>query len=122
RPRREFQLPPRDRATHGTTVREQLEQARVQNEQQRAVTSTPNEPAPIILAFRGEPGSTLKLDSLEDKTKGIEVACVRTEGEEDGEVQVAVVHVPEGALTHFLKRVEEYLTKDTNKGNPKNQD
>jgi hypothetical protein len=39
----------------------------------------------------------------------------------DGDVQVATVYVPEGALTHFLKRAEEYLNENTRKGNPQNQ-
>src|SRR5262249_24074443 len=47
--------------------------------------------------------------SLEDKRKGIEVACVQ----QVGDIQVATVHVPVGALTHFLKRAEEYLSADT---------
>lgn len=122
-PVREIRLPVRDRTSHATTVREQLNQAREENERQRGVTTPPGEPAPIILEIRSEPGFDLKLDSVEDRRKGIEVACVRTEGD----VQVATVHVPEGALTHFFKRVEEYLTEDT-KGtaktpaHPKNQE
>ena len=65
----------------------------------------------------------LNLESLENRAKGIEVACVRMEGD----VQVATVQVPEGALTHFFKLVEKYLTEDT-KGTektppkPKHQD
>jgi hypothetical protein len=117
-PVREVRLPIRDRTAHGMTVRDQLKQARDQNEQNRGLTTQPDEPAPITLEIRSEPGIDLKLDSLEDRQKGIEVACVRKEGD----VQVAVVHVPEGSLTHFVKRVEEYLTKETDKGNPRHQD
>lgn len=122
-PVREVRLPVRDRTAHATTVREQLTQAREENERQRGVTTSPEEPAPIILEIRSEPGLGLKLDSVEDRRKGIEVACVRTEGN----VQVATVHVPEGQLTHFLKRVEEYLTEDTvgtakTPAHPKNQE
>lgn len=122
-PVREIRLPVRDRTSHATTVREQLNQAREENERQRGVIIPLGEPAPIILEIRSEPGFNLKLDSVEDRRKGIEVACVRTEGD----VQVATVHVPEGALTHFFKRVEEYLTEDTQgttktPAHPKNQE
>lgn len=122
-PVREARLPVRDRTAHATSVREQLVEAREENDRQRGVAPEADEAAPIILEIRSEPGFNLKLDSIEDRRKGIEVACVRT----DGDVQVATVHVPEGSLTHFLKRVEEYLTEDT-KGtaktpaHPKNQE
>jgi Subtilase family len=119
-PRRgaEFPLPARDRAAQGTTVREQLERIRGQNEQQRGVETKPNEPARITLEVRSEPGFVLNLDSLENRSRGIEVACVRQEGD----VQIATLHVPEGALIHFLKRAEEYLTRQTGKGNARHQD
>jgi hypothetical protein len=124
-PRRgpEFPLPARDRTTHGTSVREQLDKIRGENEQNRGGRAEPDKPAPIPIEVRSEPGFVLNLESLENRAKGIEVACVRTEGD----VQVATVQVPEGALTHFLKLVEKYLTEDT-KGTgrtpprPKHQD
>jgi hypothetical protein len=114
----EVQLPARDRVAHGTTIRDQLTQVRQQNELNRGVTTRPDEPAPITLEVRSEPGIKLKLDSLEVRSKGIEVACVRMEGD----VQVATIHVPEGSLTHFVKRVEEYLAGESKSGAPKNQD
>lgn len=104
-----FSVPARDRTLHGTSVREQLEQARGENAAVRGVAASEADAAPIPIEVRSEPGFLLKLEGLEDKRKGIEVACVQT----DGEVQVATVHVPEGALTHFLKRAEEYLSEDT---------
>ena len=124
-PRRgpDFPLPARDRTAHGTSVCEQLNKIRGENEQSRGVQTEPDKPAPIPIEVRSEPGFVLNLESLENRAKGIEVACVRTEGD----VQVATVQVPEGALTHFLKLVEKYLTEDT-KGTtktppkPRNQD
>jgi hypothetical protein len=119
----EFELPARTRATHGATVRQQLETVRAQNEQNRGVQTEPDEPARITLEIRSEPGFVLKLESLEDRKKGIEVSCVKQEGD----TQVATVHVPEGALTHFLKRAEQYLNEDTpgtekTPSKPKNQE
>lgn len=124
-PRRgpEFIVPARDRTAHGTSVHEQLQKVRGENAQTRGSTSGDEESPPIAIEVRSEPGFLLKLESLEDKRKGIEVACVQ----QDGDVQVATVQVPEGALTHFLKRAEEYLndnTKGTEKtpAKPKHQD
>ncbi|OWK43053.1 putative subtilisin proteinase-like protein [Fimbriiglobus ruber] len=102
-------MPPRDRVAHGTSVREQLQKVRGENAESRGIAAGEEVSAPIAIEVRSEPGFLLKLESLEDKRKGIEVACVQ----QDGDVQVATVHIPEGALTHFLKRAEEYLNENT---------
>lgn len=119
----DYPLPARDRTAHGTSVRDQLLKIRGENEQNRGTPADSDKPAPITFEVRSEPGFVLKLDSLENHAKGIVVANVRMEGD----VQIATVQVPEGALTHFLKLVEKYLTENT-KGTekrpprPKNED
>src|SRR5438876_69714 len=82
-PRRgpEFPLPARDRTAHGTSIREQLDKLRGENEQNRGVQTEPDKPAPIPIEVRSEPGFVLKLESLENRAKGIEIASVRTEGD-----------------------------------------
>ena len=119
-PRRgpDFPLPARERAAHGTSVREQLQKVRGENEENRGVHTEPDVPVPICLEVRSKPGFKRNLDSLENRYKGIEVSIVRQEGD----VQVAAIHIPDGALTHFLKRVEEYVAAETRKGNPKHND
>jgi hypothetical protein len=109
RPGPEYPLPARDRAAHGTTIREQLNRIRDENEHGSALQSEGLKPAPISIEVRSEPKFILNLKSLENRTQGIEIACVRTEGD----VQVATIHVPQGALRHFFKLVEEYLTEET---------
>jgi len=89
----EFALPARDRTAHGTSVREQLQKVRGENEQNRGVQTEPDELAPISLEVRSEPGFVLKLDSLDNRQQGIQV--------------------PEGALMQFFKFVEKYLAEDT---------
>jgi len=119
----DYPLPARDRTAHGNSVKSQLEKIRGENEQKRGNETTDDEPAPISIEVRSEPGYFLNLDSLENKAKGIEVACVRAEGD----IQIATVQVPEGSLTHFLKVTEKYISEDT-KGTsktppkPKHQD
>lgn len=119
----DYPLPARDRAAHGNSVKTQLEKLRGENEEKRGVDPSGTDPAPISIEVRSEPGYFLNLDSLENKAKGIEVACVRT----DGDIQIATVQVPEGSLTHFLKVTERYINEDT-KGTantppkPKHQD
>ena len=111
-------LPVRDRASHGTTLRDQLISARQQNEQQRGITTTPDEPARIILEVRSEPEFELALGSLEPRSQGVELACVREEQNQ----RIAVIHVPEGKLNYFVRRVEQYLREQSRSGKPKNQD
>ena len=119
----DFPLPARlNHLAHGTSVLDQLNKIRGKNEQNRGVTTPPDKPAPIPIEVRGEPGFVLKLESLENRAKGV-VANSRTEGD----VHVATVQVPEGALTQFLKLVQQYQTEETRGTDktppkPKNQD
>ena len=49
----EHQLPPRDTATHGATLRQQLDEVRQANEQARGIVTSPNNPARIIMEVCG---------------------------------------------------------------------
>ena len=111
-PRRgpDFPLPARtSHVAHGTSVLDQLNTIRGENEQNRGVATPPDRPAPIPIEVRGEPGFVLRLEGLENRARGIVVANSRTEGD----VHVATVQVPEGALIHFIKLVQQYLTEQT---------
>ena len=88
----EFRPPARARTTQGTTVRDQLNKIRGENERNRAVPTEQDKPAPVTIEVRGEPGFMLKLESLENQAKGIAVANSRTEGE----VQVSTSRCPRG--------------------------
>lgn len=116
-PRGRVNLPPRDRATHGTSILQQLEDAREENDRVRGVSSTPENPARITLEIESEPGFELAIDSLEPRRQGVELACVR----EEAGVRKAVIHVPEGKLTYFVKKAEQYLSQQAPSGNPKHQ-
>lgn len=67
-PMGEVQLPVRDRASHGASLRQQLDQARQQNEQMRGITTTAERPARIVLEVRSEPDFELALDGLEPRS------------------------------------------------------
>lgn len=116
-PRVEVTMPVRDRLSHGSDLRLQLEEARQQNQELRGITSDPNEFARIILEVESEPGFELVLKSLEPRSQGVVLACVREENEQ----QFAVIHVPEGELSHFIERVEQYVGANTPSGKPKHQ-
>jgi hypothetical protein len=61
-PRRgpEFNLPARDRTLHGTSVRDQLQKVRGENEQNRGVQTEPEQPAPISIEVRSEPTDPMR--------------------------------------------------------------
>lgn len=72
----------------------------------------------IQIQFLSEPGAELKLDSLDLRSKGIELlsAVIREDR------MLATVFVPEGQLHVFLTKVDDYLSRDTRTGRPSNQD
>lgn len=117
-PMGEVPLPVRDRASHGTSLRDELFAARQQNEKQRGITTAADQPARIILEVCSEPDFELALGSLEPRSQGVELACVREERNQ----RIAVIHVPEGKLNYFVRRVEQYMGEQARSGKPKNQD
>jgi hypothetical protein len=78
----------------------------------------------IYIQFESPPGVELKLESLENRKRGIELVAVqRTRVEAEGPaVQLATVFVPDGSLRHFFSRFEEYERERTSKGEPRHKD
>ncbi len=107
-----FHMPPRDRQQHGTTLLDQLQDA----EAQAALQAQSAPSAGVNLLFRSEREFQLALQSLEVVNEGIELKCVT----EEAGVTFATVYVPNGKLTYFTRKFQDYLSKDTPKGKPKN--
>ncbi len=116
---------PEDRVQHARRLTEGLTRAQAEVAALRAnAVVPPAEPlAGILVSFQSPPGIELKLDSLENKTAGIEVRAV-TRREENGQpfVETATVFIPEGGIGHFLGRFEQYAAQDTRHGFPKHRD
>src|SRR5687767_9535525 len=110
---------PDDRVLHARRLTEGLTRAEAEVAAVRATAILrPTEPlAGILVSFQSSPGIELKLDSLENKTAGIEIRGV-TRREEQGRpfVETATVFIPEGKVGHFLNRFEQYATQDTRHG------
>ena len=117
RPGPDFALPARDRLPHAAAVGSQLDAAQQANALARDPAAEEGLAPPIRLVVESDPGHLLKIDSLDAPSRGIEVVASRIEGG----VHVAVVHVPEGELLYFRKRIEEYETQNSAGGKPKNQ-
>ena len=113
-------LPGRDRKFHSEHLRAQLKSVWRDAEQQKQAAAVPAKDG-HYLEFESPPGFALATERLENMPKGVRLLNVSTSGEGETEVTYATVYVPEGEAGHFLKKIEEYANKDTDKGNPKNQ-
>ena len=116
----ESKTPPRNRQTHAQQLIEQIQEIQSQQsdiiEQQIAFGLDVSNG--IYLAFESEPDFELKFDSLEFQPRGIELCNVKL----DDNKTIATVFVPEGKLTHFLKKISQYQLENTPKDQPKNKD
>ena len=114
----EFRTPPRDgRATHGDRLATAVRTA-------VAAAETPDESAPppqsergILLEFRSEPDFDLRLKSLDQQSRGVELLNVRVENS----VMHATVYVLRDRIDYVLRWFEDYVHEETRSGNPKNK-
>lgn len=117
--------PPRNRRQHAATLRAALQQAERETAQEReelGITVHGAEPG-LYIQFESAPGVELKLDSLEDKRKGIELVAVQTAARPgQPPIQLATVFVPDGELPHFATRFQQYAVEKTKKGEPRHKD
>ncbi len=110
-------IPPRDRQTHGQKLLAELNQLRVRADAiaARRQSLQLHSRLGLTIALKISPSGIFNFKNIEWKREGIEVLNARAG---DG-FELVVVHVPEGRLAAFEKRIQEYLSKDT-RGGPKN--
>ena len=115
-------IPRRNRNQHGRRIIRQLEQV-WQKSQNEFLVALP-ERTGIYLEFISSPGFELAIKSLEDLRQGIRLCNVRTVKrkvkEEETEITLATVFIPNNKREFFFKKVEQYLTEETKNGKPKN--
>ena len=112
--------PHRDRQSHTQRLLNQVEQIQQQESEliQKQKAFGLDVSNGIYLAFESEQGFELKFQSLDFQPSGIELCTVK---EVDNQI-IATVFVPEGKLTHFLKKITQYKEENTANNNPKNKD
>jgi hypothetical protein len=116
---------PPNRPAHAATLRDALTTIRDEADasRQAAGITVAGAPSGITVEFESPPGFDLKLQSLENKQKGIELLNVRyTSSETDEPIQLATVFIPDGALKHFFDRFQQYAEQTTKKGEPRHKD
>ena len=102
-----FNIPPRQRQTHGQKLLRQFDRLREEakglfNEQKAFGIDARNG---ICLQFEGEPDFDLKFESLEAIKSDIELLAVQQKEEKT----YATVFVPEGKLDILIKKIADYL-------------
>lgn len=116
---------PPNRPAHAATLRDALTTIRDEADasRQAAGITVAGAPSGITVEFESPPGFDLKLQSLENKQKGIELLNVRyASSETDEPIQLATVFIPDGALKHFFDRFQQYAEQTTKKGEPRHKD
>ena len=106
-------IPKRDRQTHATALRGQLEEVRATAETAADAQreSGMEEGLGLQVEFESFPELESAFESLARENQGIELLNVRHEGE----VTLATVFVPDGKLDHFEKLIVAYLEHRKNK-------
>ncbi|MBS7528833.1 S8 family peptidase [Fusibacter paucivorans] len=74
----------------------------------------------VYIEFSSSVEYDLAIKSLENRTQGIRLLNVKSDEKE--KIVRATVYIPAGKEQYFLSKAEEYLTKTTKKGLPKNND
>jgi len=121
----------RDRQIHSDFLSRRLQNAWAAAESEQAVAHVTRKG--VYLEFKSDPGFDLVTKSLEDRRsmdKQVRLLNVRVEtdqvkNEETGALEsvdtaYATVFIPHEKKNHFLKKIEGYANKDTQKGKPLN--
>lgn len=115
---RKAPVPRREREPHGRQLLRQLaalSESALGLEQRRADLELPRHSG-MTIALEVAPAGAIDYSQLEWRRDGIEVLSVVDAGGTD----IVALHVPEGRLAAFEKRVKDYLSKDTASGKPAN--
>jgi hypothetical protein len=112
------------RDEHARRLIAEAQQTELEAHQRRVATAgqvgvTPTTEGTLI-TFESWPAFELELKSLDPLRQGPELVAVRDQGEGEDRVQLATVHVPQGQLGFFLRKIEQYANEETRTGKPKN--
>jgi hypothetical protein len=117
---------PQDRRRHARALERELTIAEREAHEARDATdiSVHGAEPGIYIQFESPPNVELKLESLEERRKGIELVAVQNvPGVEGATIQLATVFVPDGSVKHFFNRFEQYERERTKKKNePRHKD
>lgn len=111
--------PNRERESHGNNLVNKLKEVWVENDKE--LLAIHSERNGVYIDFISSPDFEIVLKSLENLRANIRLCNVRIEkNDKDEEIQYATVYVPNNKREFFFTKIENYLTKQTAKGNPHN--
>ena len=110
-----FRLVERDVRTHAELIKRRLLRSYAEDNAQRRATAIRYRDG-VYLEFSGAPDHDLAIMSLEDRRLGIRLLNVQR----DDNVTKALVYIPAGKESYFLRKVEAYASELTPTGKPKN--
>ena len=118
-------FPVRDRAAHSQKLIQKLGEilslANAEKQNREAIALPSREG--IYLEFKSSPTFELLTKSLDSiRPDSIRLLNVHEKTINGSVTKYATVFIPEGQHNYFLTKLEEYATKDTLNGNPKNND
>lgn len=118
-------VPPRNRQQHADSLITELVQIEQKMpdavREQRAIGF--DGVAGIYISFESEPEFGLKFESLEFTPSGIELCSVKQPASEPSTSKtIATVFVPDGKLSYFIGKIEDYRDKNTPSGKPRNKE
>lgn len=110
-----------DRAGHGNYLKRKFEEVYKQNQglTQRLLSAIRYKGG-VYIEFSGQENHDLVVKSLENIQEGVRLLNVHTD--EENKLIKATVYIPKGKETYFINKIDQYLTKETLKGNPCNKD
>jgi hypothetical protein len=117
-----FQVPPRDRVTHGTQLAAEVRKAVTEGERQRSEQSNEEDTTEgqvrfITFNLRSEQDFQLRLESLDRTAQKIRLLSFTT----DNGVFVANISMSLSKVAAFLKLIESYTSTDDRFGNANNR-
>ena len=121
---------PRNRKAHGNLLEKKFKKALEESSQnmQRLDAFGLSSKNGVYVTFQSKSGYDLVTKSLEDMRKKVRLVNVKKiSGNNEGspndrdEIISATVYIPRKNSNHFLKKIEAYLTEDTQKEVPKNK-
>ncbi len=110
-----------NRTGHGNFLKRKFEEAYKQNQEltQRQIAAIKYKEG-VYLEFSGKENHDLVVKSLENIREGVRLLNVHMD--EESSTIKATVYIPEGKETYFINRLDQYLTEETKKGEPRHKD
>jgi len=115
-----FKTPDRDRRNHGQNLLNQIDSLSADIESDNVIRKRMEIKGQegITVTFESEPGFELKFDSLEFAPSKIELLSLK----QIDRKWMATVFIPEGKISHFIKRITKYTEEETKSGKAKHKD